>query len=207
MHFRDAPAYTNALRTEELLLRGSHISSCKELADLPDRYDVLDLTHNDLDRLTGEFAELRRLSGLLLAHNKISLVAEDFGLRVPRLEMLSLAHNEVSDVAQLQFLRHLPRLQHLSLEGNPITENLVDYRDRVVALQPKLRFLDYERVREADRQRAVQKFGGPSTAGAEEPAELRQKRDALLAQLEKATDLAEIDAIDKQLAAFTDSAA
>ena len=62
----------------------------------------------------------------------------------------------------------MPKLSRLSLVGNPVTR-AKDYRLYVIALLPKLKLLDFNKVKAAERLAAIQQFGllaknGPTAA-------------------------------------------
>ena len=56
-------------------------------------------------------------------------------------------------MGEVAHLAGLPQLEHLWLCGNPVATG-TDYRLRVVALLPALRFLDGERVTKRERDAA-----------------------------------------------------
>jgi len=58
----------------------------------------------------------------------------------------------------LEPLRTLPRLLRLSLLGNPVTKK-ENYRLYVIWLCPRLKVLDFKKVKPAERERANQLFG------------------------------------------------
>ena len=88
-----------------------------------------------------------------------------------------LAQNRITELSALSPLAGLKRLTHLSLVDNPVTTREVrtphplclphrpltrsaqNYRLFAIALLPALRYLDYTRVRKAERDMATSRFG------------------------------------------------
>ena len=56
-------------------------------------------------------------------------------------------------LAELEPLAHLPTITSLALVDNPVSK-LKDYRAFVIALLPRLKVLDYKRVKLAEREEA-----------------------------------------------------
>lgn len=66
-------------------------------------------------------------------------------------------------------MRNLTRLTHLVLLKNPVTRR-ENYRSWIIWRVPNVRFLDYHKVKEAERKHAEELFGTH-----EEPSELASK--------------------------------
>ena len=112
---------------------------------------------------------------------------------MPHLTTLVLTQNNLTELADLEPLRSLTQLTHLTLLENPITrkevssflilrylrvynaylesnQNHQNYRYWVIWLVPSVRFLDYQKVKDAERNRAKGLFGTM-----EEPSALASK--------------------------------
>ncbi|GMG25081.1 unnamed protein product [Aspergillus oryzae var. brunneus] len=75
----------------------------------------------------------------------------------------------MTELADLDPLRNLTKLTHLVLLENPITRK-EHYRYWVIWRIPSVRFLDYQKVKDAEREKAQELFGT-----AEEPSALASK--------------------------------
>lgn len=85
-----------------------------------------------------------------------SRIPPRFSCRVQ--DTLLLSNNKFSQLAELEPLADLPRLERLSLLGNPVTRQ-PHYRLYVIALLPKLRLLDFNKVKAQERLDALKMFG------------------------------------------------
>lgn len=106
---------------------------------------------------------------LLLARNRISAIAPGAVQSLPNLRNLNLGENEIRELGDLDVLGRWGGLVHLCLGGNPVVKK-EHYRYWVLWRCPSVRFLDYQKVREAEREKARELFGT-----VEEPSELAQK--------------------------------
>lgn len=155
-------------------------------------HDAIDFTDNDIQVL-GNFPLSPRTTTLLLARNRVSSVQPSIAKSIPNLRNLVLAGNNLAELADLDVLAGFGRLTHLVLADNPVTKKEVSgilirnrhdsvydgarladihgvrqhYRYWVLWRCPSVRFLDYEKVKDAERQRGQELFGT-----AEEPTEL-----------------------------------
>jgi len=96
---------------------------------------------------------MRRLRTLLLANNRISSISQSLHLSVPNLTTLVLTNNNISELGDLEPLQEVKGLQYLSLLGNPVQEKKW-YREWLVWRIPALRVLDFQRIRDKERQYA-----------------------------------------------------
>lgn len=166
-----SPAFLNALKDRELDLRGNKIGVMENLAATQDQFDSLDLSDNEILKVEC-MAILPRLSQLLLNNNRVTRISEGLGKTLPKLCTLVLTNNHLATLAQLEPLAQLTNLSSLSLIDNPVTK-VEGYRAFVIALLPKLRTLDFKRVRLAERtaaeaayRRSSQKaLRGPGSGG------------------------------------------
>jgi len=147
-----SPAFLNALRDRELDLRGNKIAVMENLAATQDQFDSLDLSDNEILKVEC-MAILKRLSQLLLNNNRVTRISEGLGITMPQLRTLVLTNNHIATLTQLEPLGALACLTSLSLLDNPVTK-VEGYRAFVIALLPKLRTLDFKRVRPAERATA-----------------------------------------------------
>lgn len=248
-----APSYLNAISERELLLRGKegfviicsnifylcsnyfiltyslghNIPLIENLGVTKDLNDSIDLTDNGISVL-GNFPKLNRLRTLLVARNKISHIhPTSFASSVPNLEMLVLSNNHIANLSDLQTLSQLSKLTYLSLVDNPVT-NVDYYRSWIIWLNPNIRVLDFQKVKESERERAKELFGssiekptalaaqilsssskakmfsvGGSANGGSSSSTRRQmtekEKEGLRQQLKGATSLAEISRIEQAL--------
>lgn len=88
-------------------------------ADNSQDQDAIDFTDNDLSSL-GNFPFFPRLRTLLLARNRINHIQPTLATSIPGLRTLVLSANNLSELADLEPLRNLTRLTHLTLLENPV---------------------------------------------------------------------------------------
>ncbi|KAF9894703.1 U2 small nuclear ribonucleoprotein A' [Aspergillus nanangensis] len=160
-------SYLNPLKDRELDLRGHKIPTIENLG-IAKEQDAIDFTDNDLSSL-GNFPFFPRLQTLLLARNRVKHIQPSLASSVPNLSALVLTSNNLSELADLDPLRNLTKLTHVVLLENPITRK-EHYRYWVIWRIPSVRFLDYQKVKDAEREKAVELFGT-----AEEPSALASK--------------------------------
>ncbi|KAJ5194858.1 U2 small nuclear ribonucleoprotein A [Penicillium cinerascens] len=160
-------SYINPLKDRELDLRGHKIPAIENLG-VAKHQDAIDFTDNDLSSL-GNFPFFPRLHTLLLARNRINHIQSSLASSLPNLTTLVLTSNNIAELADLDPLRKLTKLTHLTLLENPITRK-EHYRYWVIWLLPSVRFLDYHKVKDAERTQAKELFGT-----SEEPSSLASK--------------------------------
>jgi len=216
---RGAPAYINPLKERELSLRGYKISKIENLGFTEDQYDVLDLSDNEILKLEN-FPLLQRLQAILLNNNRLCRISKGLGEFLPRLITLILTGNKITNLEDIDNLADLPRLTHLSLLNNPIAKQ-EHYRLYVIHKLPKLKVLDFAKVKPAERKEAEKKFG-PSTVSTKQK-ENKMKSEAktfvvgdgvpqtkkkglapeqrrkIMEAIKKATSLGEIERLEKIL--------
>ncbi|XP_038220296.1 acidic leucine-rich nuclear phosphoprotein 32 family member A isoform X2 [Zerene cesonia] len=135
-----------------LELRGRSPSQIKELnldncrstniVGLTDEYinlEVLSLNNAGLTTLKG-FPTLPKLRKLELSDNRISN-GLNFLNGCKKLTHLNLSGNKIKDLETLQPLEEFENLKNLDLFNNDVT-NIEDYRSKVFALHPSLKYLD-----------------------------------------------------------------
>ena len=152
-------AFTNTLGDRELDLRSNKIPTIENLIASRDLFDTIDLTDNEIKRLEN-FPKLERLSTLLLSNNSISKIDNEFfsPKQLPALHTLILTYNRILDFGDLEDLKVFSEtLKHLSLLDNPVTKK-PHYRYFIISKLPKLKTLDFKRVRPVEVEAALKMF-------------------------------------------------
>ncbi|KAI4143137.1 MAG: hypothetical protein LQ341_003001 [Variospora aurantia] len=149
-------SYLNPIKERELDLRGHKIPSIENLGVAKD-HDAIDFTDNDITTITN-FPLSPRLRSLLLARNRVNSIQPTLAKSIPNLTTLILTSNNLAELADLDPLRTFPRLTHLSLLENPVTRK-EHYRHWIIWRCPTIRFLDYHKVKDAERTKATELFG------------------------------------------------
>ncbi|CAI7878501.1 unnamed protein product [Closterium sp. NIES-54] len=161
----ESPQYFNAVREREIDLRGNKIAVIENLGATEDLFDSIDLSDNEIVKLEG-FPLLRRLSTLLLCNNRITRISPQLGTQLPKLQTLVLANNRLTNLADLDPLASLAHsLTSLSLLDNTVVKK-PKYRLYAIHLLPKLRLLDFRKVKLKERQEAEATFGKDRAAAA-----------------------------------------
>ena len=88
---------------------------------------------------------------------------------IPNLTTLVLTSNLVKELGDLEGLSGCSRLTHLSLLENPVSKK-DNYRSYILHLCPNMRFLDFQKVKDVEREQSKSLFGTPS-----EPTDLAAK--------------------------------
>ncbi|KAK9450371.1 leucine-rich repeat-domain-containing protein [Limtongia smithiae] len=155
-----SPSYINTLKDRELSLRGHRIPLLENLGASKDLNDTIDLTDNDLTHLTN-LPRLPRLRRLLLARNRIAHIAPPPALAnaVPNLTTLVLTSNTIGSLDEIDNLSELKKLAYLTLIDNPVTRK-ENYRLYVIAKVPSVRILDFQKVKQSEREEARSLYGG-----------------------------------------------
>lgn len=112
----------NAVGERELVLRGMAIPAIEHLAATRDAFDAIDFTDNRISRLEN-FPRLQRLSHLMFSGNVIeSFDVKNIATNAPNLQHLELSHNHISSLREVANIgKACPKLESLSLVGNPVT--------------------------------------------------------------------------------------
>lgn len=152
-----SPAFFNAMRDRELDLRGNKIAVIENLAATQDQFDSLDLSDNEIRKLEC-MAVLPRINMLLFNNNQINRISESLGRAFPKLETLVLTNNKFATLKELEPLASLRTLTSLSLVDNPVTKQQ-GYRAFLIAMLPKLRVLDFQKVKPAEREASEAQYG------------------------------------------------
>lgn len=150
--------YTNALRDRELDLRGYKIPVIENMGATLDQFDTIDFSDNDVRKLDG-FPLLHRLKSLLLNNNRVVRIAEGLEESLPNLETLILTNNSIQELGDLDPLSAHKNLKYLSLMRNPVNTKK-HYRLYCIHKMPQLRVLDFQRIKQKDREAAAKMFKG-----------------------------------------------
>ncbi|KAH7031290.1 leucine-rich repeat-domain-containing protein [Microdochium trichocladiopsis] len=165
---QNSPSWLNALKERELDLRGHRITTIENLG-VAGPQDAIDFVDNDIQVL-GNLPLSPRIKSLLLARNRVTTIQPTIANSIPNLTNLQLESNNLRELADLDPLGSLPFLTHLVLKDNPVTKK-EHYRYWVLWRCPSVRFLDYQKVKDAERQQARELFG----ESADTPTELASK--------------------------------
>jgi len=151
--------YTNpATNDREINFRDYKINEVENLGATLDQFDCIDFTDNDLRKLDN-FPLLLRLKKLLVSNNRIQKIADNLGEQLPNLEWLILTGNMIEELGDIDALASVSNLECLCLLNNPITTKQ-HYRLYVIHKLPKLRLLDFRKVKLRERQEAHELFKG-----------------------------------------------
>ncbi|KAJ6574713.1 leucine-rich repeat-domain-containing protein [Mycena capillaripes] len=151
-----ATSTLNPIKERQLDLRGYKIPAIENLGVTRDQHDAIDLTDNSIVTL-GNLPLLKRLNTLLLANNKVSHISPSIHISVPNLTTLVLTNNQFTELGDLEPLKELRYLKYVSLMGNPVREKKW-YREWLAWRLPGLRVLDFQRIRDKERQAAKALF-------------------------------------------------
>jgi U2 small nuclear ribonucleoprotein A' len=154
--------HLNALKDRECMLRGMGISAIENLAVLQDQFDLIDLSDNEILKLEN-LPRIKRLSAIFLANNSVSRVSKGLGAMVPQMKVLDLTKNQLRNLSEIKNISEFQQLEHLSLAGNPVALK-PNYRLFVISCMKTLKFLDFQRVTETERQSARELFSGAQGA-------------------------------------------
>ncbi|GAA6030072.1 hypothetical protein JCM8097_009241 [Rhodosporidiobolus ruineniae] len=153
------PSTLNCLNDRILDLRGYKIPAIENLGVTKDQLDALDLTDNAITSLSN-FPLLRRLSHLLLANNPVRTISSSVPTSLPNLRSLVLVNSQIPKEALAHLGETLGRchkLESVALKGSPVAQ-AEHYRDWIIFRCAKLRTLDFERVKQKDRDHARSLF-------------------------------------------------
>ncbi|CAX42409.1 component of U2 snRNP, putative [Candida dubliniensis CD36] len=153
----EAPEILNPEGKLTLLLRDLQITELENLAITQNKYQVLDLSNNDLISLGNIPKSFNNLECLLLSNNNISYIDDDSFPSENHITSISLFNNNIYKF-QKSFKDKFTRLETLVLLGNPITE-IENYRHFIIWLIPNLKVLDFKKVKQAERNTSESMFG------------------------------------------------
>ena len=111
----------------------------------------LNLCDNFIERVEG-LGGCKTLATLQLKNNRIGAGGVDDVIRLlacPSISVLDLSNNRIEDPAVVsEVLQKLPNLRVLYLGGNPFLKKIKNYRKRMIADFPELRYLVSQNVTE-----------------------------------------------------------
>lgn len=153
---------------QKLRLNNSIIPSVRDIGCELVNLRFLSLARCNLTSLDGISTLSHNLEELYLAFNKITDFCDLLGME--RLRIIDFEDNLIANLDDIEILTTSPRLQALTLAGNPAAK-VENYREKVAKLLPKLVYLDEKRLkpRQPKTPRKISKV--PSTVKFEDGAE------------------------------------
>jgi len=136
----------NPVRDRELNLRGLKIPMIENLGATLNQFDTIDFSDNDIRKLDN-FPLLPRLKTIFLSNNRIFRISSNLPDVIPSLETLVMPHNMLQEMSEVDNLRKLEKLTHLSLLFNPISTKEY-YRHYIIYRIPQLKVLDFKKIRD-----------------------------------------------------------
>ena len=97
---------------------------------------------------------MKRLKTLFLCNNRLCRLAKGLHSSLPELHTVILTNNLFTRFDDLEPLTEIGTLRTLCLLDNGITRQ-PNYRARVICMLPKLRVLDFQKVKPAEREAAA----------------------------------------------------
>ncbi|KAG7661695.1 LEA1 [[Candida] subhashii] len=222
----DAPIILNPEKKLTLQLRDLQIPYIENLSITQDKFQVIDLTNNELIELSDIPNGFINLETLLLGNNNITHIDDERFPTDNYIKSISLINNNISRF-QRTFSMKFKHLENLILIGNPITK-VENYRLFMIWLIPSLKVLDFKKIKPGERQKAKELFGDDNTVYNELATSLieksitkeknglessskdkqlntvihkltKQEREELLNKLKTATTIEEIERIETAL--------
>jgi len=102
---------------------------------------------------------LPRLRNVLLANNRLQKFDRNLSPFLPNLQCLILNNNQLASWSDMEGVFEFKRLRVLSLVENPICKER-HYREYIVYRLPLLKYLDFRKVKESEREKAKKVFSG-----------------------------------------------
>lgn len=158
--FADRPQFVNPINMREINLRGQKIPVIENMGVTRDQFDVIDLTDNDIRKMDN-FPTFTRLNTLYLHNNRINYIAPDIATKLPNLKTLALTNNNLCELGDIEPLSECKKLEYVTFIGNPITHK-ENYRMYIIYKLPSVRVIDFNRVRQTEREAAKKLFKGKS---------------------------------------------
>ncbi|EDO06983.1 putative U2 small nuclear ribonucleoprotein A' [Babesia bovis T2Bo] len=137
-------------------MRDLRVTTIANLGATRDGYDCIDISNNEIRKLEN-FPLLPRLRTLIVAGNRISKISEDFATSLPNLTSLVLTGNNITHLKDISPIFSATKLERLSLLNNPVTA-LPNFRYYVLYRLPLLRFLNFSKVTNKEREMAASFF-------------------------------------------------
>ncbi len=159
-------------RDRELDLRGYKIPLVENLGATLDQFDAIDFSDNEVRKLDN-FPFLPRLKTLYVNNNRVCRFGDNLADSLPNVDTLVLTNNNVADLADVETAaKGLNKVQSLSLLSNPVTAK-PNYRLFTIHKFPRLRVLDFKKVKQKERDEAKALF--KTKAGKEQLKEIKKR--------------------------------
>ena len=129
---------------QKLRLNNSIIPSVRDIGCSLKNLRFLSLARCNLTSLDGISTISQNLEEVYLAFNKITDFCDLLGME--KLKIIDFEDNLITDLNSVEILVTSPKLQALTLAGNPAA-NDPEYREKVAKLLPKLIYLDEKRLK------------------------------------------------------------
>ncbi|XP_063697083.1 dynein axonemal assembly factor 1 homolog [Culicoides brevitarsis] len=179
-----------------LFLQNNLIEKIENLDELK-VLDTLNLCHNYIKKIENcGVDQLPLLNTLNISHNCLKLAEHLEGLKDCKyLSVLDISHNKIEDVVVVKILGDMPQLKVLTMTGNPVINQIPQYRKTLILECKELTYLDSRPVFPRDRACAeAWKRGGFAEEqqehhrwNKEERRKTRESVNALLALRSKAS--------------------
>eukprot|EP00759_Apiculatamorpha_spiralis_P034567 PhF_6_TR35525/c0_g1_i1/m.51783/K11092/SNRPA1; U2 small nuclear ribonucleoprotein A' len=155
---KKCPQFTNPLREREIDMRNQKVQRIENFGILQDGFDTIDLSDNEL-RIIGNIPAMKRLQTLIAHNNLVDKIDPGLGAMLPNLHTLVLHRNRISELSDIDALAEFKNLKRLSLVENPVTRKTT-YRLYVIFKLPQLKVLDYQRVKDKEREESAGLYSG-----------------------------------------------
>jgi U2 small nuclear ribonucleoprotein A' len=179
---------------------------------------VIDFSDNDIKKLDN-FPQMQRLNALIVNNNSVTRIGAGLAEHLPKLTTVILTNNRLANMSEIDRLAEC-KLESLSLLDNPIVTKS-QYRLYVIYKIPTLKWLDFRKVQQTEREESAKFFktpagkaflgavaqeakflsegGGAGGAGGG-AVQLTEEQKAMVKRaIEAATTKEEIDLIERQL--------
>ena len=192
-------------------------SSLYSLPHLQDQFDVIDFSDNDIKKLDN-FPQMQRLNALIVNNNNVSRIGAGLSEHLPKLTTIVLTNNKITHISEVEKLSCCSKLESLSLLDNPVALK-PQYRLFVIHKIPSLKWLDFRKVQQSEREESAKFFKSPAgkayaaaaaqeakllsegggAGGATAPSLTDEQKALVKRAIEQATSRDEIDNIERQL--------
>ncbi len=141
---------------------------------------MIDLSDNEIRKLEN-FPTLNRCKIVVICNNRVNRISDGLATALPNLTSLVLTNNHLAEFSELHPLHRFPKLITLSLLANPVAKQ-PNYRLYVIHMLPKLKLLDFRRVKKSEREAAVKLFGTFKPTPVASDATLAPSKGSVLSQ-------------------------
>eukprot|EP01068_Selenidium_serpulae_P010385 Selendium_serpulae@DN5446_c0_g1_i7.p1 len=147
-----APQSVNPNKELTLSLRGLKIAMIENLGATNDNFECLDLCDNDLTKVAN-IPPLKRLTSLVMANNRVSRIEPEVFEALPNLVSIVFTNNKIEHLSECVAFSKAKKLERLTLNNNPVTSHPY-FRPFLVHMNRSLRFINFTKIRPADREKA-----------------------------------------------------